>query len=98
MSYEIRLREEAEIDLAEASTWYQHQQEGLAHEFLDEVLSLLKSVQDRPLSYPVIHRELRRAIINRFPFCIFFRVEPDTIIIFAIMHATRNPARWQERT
>jgi len=62
MTYEIRFREEAENDLAEAAAWYQRQQAGLGHEFLDEVFSLLQSIQERPLSYPTICREIRRAI------------------------------------
>lgn len=68
MTYDIRLREEAENDLTEAAVWYQQQQPGLGHEFLDEALALLQSIQDRPLSYPIVYREARRALISRFPF------------------------------
>ena len=98
MSYEIRLREEAEHDLSEASTWYQQQQPGLGHEFLDEVLSTLQSIQGRPLSYPVIYRETRRAFTGRFPFGVFYQIQSDTIVVFAILHASRSPYRWRQRT
>ena len=98
MSYEVRLREEAEHDLSEASIWYQQQQPGLGHEFLDEVLSTLQSIQDRPIIYPVVYRETRRALTKRFPFCVFYQIQSDTIIVFAILHASRNPYRWRERT
>ena len=98
MTYEIRLREEAENDLAEASSWYQQQQIGLGHEFLDEVLSILHTIQERPLSYPIIYRELHRAIVQRFPFCIFFKIHDGQIIVFAVLHASRNPRTWRERT
>jgi plasmid stabilization system protein ParE len=98
MSKEIRLREEAEADLSEAANWYQQQQRGLGYEFLDEVLVLLQSIQDHPLAYPIVHREVRRALTNRFPFGVFYRVEFELIIVFAIMHASRNPGRWQRRT
>ena len=98
MTYEIRLREEAENDLAEASSWYQQQQIGLGHEFLDEVLSILHSIQEGPLSYPIIYREFHRAIIRRFPFCVFYKIHTDQIIVFAVLHASRNPQTWRERT
>ena len=39
MNYEVRLRPEAEEDLADASAWYEEQRQGLGHEFLDEVLN-----------------------------------------------------------
>ena len=42
MNYDVRLREEAEIDLTEASIWYQEQQPGLGHEFIHEVSSTLQ--------------------------------------------------------
>jgi plasmid stabilization system protein ParE len=98
MKYETRLREEAENDLADASSWYQQQQSGLGHEFLDEVLSVLHAIQDRPHSYPIIYREFHRAIIHRFPFCIFYKFQGDQIVVFAVLHASRNPQTWRERT
>jgi len=98
MIKEIRLREEAELDLSEAAIWYQQQQRGLGHEFLDEVFELSQSIKDHPFAYPVVHREVRRALTHRFPFGIFFRVEEEIIVIFAIMHASRDPSRWKERT
>jgi len=67
MIKEIRLREEAEVDLSEAAIWYQQQQRGLGYEFLDEVLELSQSIKDHPLAYPIVHREVRRALTHRFP-------------------------------
>ena len=98
MIKEIRLREEAEADLSEAAIWYQQQQRGLGDDFLDEVLTLSQSIKEHPLAYPVVHREVRRALTSRFPFGVFYRVEKEIIIIFAIMHASRDPSRWKERT
>jgi len=98
MTKEIRLRDEAEADLNEAAIWYQQQQGGLGNEFLDEVVSLLQSIQQHPLAYPVIHRETRRALMRRFPFGVFYRVENEYIVVVAIIHASRHPRRWQIRT
>ena len=44
MILEVRLRPEAEQDLADASAWYEEQRQGLGHEFLDEVLTMFSSV------------------------------------------------------
>ena len=98
MIREIRLREEAEADLSEAAIWYQQQQKGLGYNFLDEVLTLSQSIKEHPHAYPIVHREVRRALTNRFPFGIFYRVEEEIIVIFAIMHASRDPNRWKGRT
>ena len=98
MTFEIRLRPEAEHDLADAAAWYEEQREGLGHDFLDEVLTMLSSIADTPLVYPELHRNTRRAVIHRFPFSIYFRLENATIVVLAIMHGSRNPRRWKSRT
>ena len=98
MTKEIRLREEAETDLDEASVWYQQQRRGLGDEFLDEVRTLSRSILQNPLAYPIVYRNTRRALTKRFPFGLFYRVEPEYIVVVAIMHASRNPSRWKERT
>lgn len=93
----IRLREEAEQDLVVAASWYERQRIGLGSEFLDEVLAALESVAGQPRMYPVIHRNTRRALMRRFPFGIFYRIESRHVVIVAIMHASRHPTRWQRR-
>jgi toxin ParE1/3/4 len=98
MTKEIRLKEEAEADLEEASVWYQQQQRGLGYEFLDEVVSLLRSIQQNPFGFPIVHRNTRRALTKRFPFGAFYRVESEHIVVLAIMHASRHPNRWKVRT
>ena len=98
MTFEVRLRPEAEQDLSDAATWYEEQRQGLGHEFLDEALTMLSTVAETPLMYPNIHRNTRRAVIHRFPFCIYYRVKDTTIVVVAVMHGSRNPRRWKNRT
>jgi len=95
---EVRLRPEAEQDLADAAAWYEEQRQGLGHEFLDEVLTMLSRIAETPMMYPNVHRNARRAVIHRFPFGVYFRVEHATIVVVAVMHGSRNPRRWKNRT
>ena len=67
MNYTIRLREEAELDLEEAASWYESQRPGLGRDFLDTVLEMLDSIEQRPMSYPILHRNTHRAVLPRFP-------------------------------
>ena len=94
---EIRLRPEAEQDLADAAAWYEEQRPGLGHEFLDEVEATLSSITEAPLMFPSVHRNTRRAVIHRFPFGVYFRADGPSIIVIAIMHGSRNPRRWKSR-
>ena len=97
MTLELRLRAEAELDLADAALWYEGQCPGLGHKFLDEVLAVFSSIPKMPLSCQVVHRNTRRALVHRFPFGIYYRVEGDTIVVVAVMHGSRNPRRWKSR-
>jgi len=98
MTLELRLRPEAELELADAATWYEEQGQGLGHQFLDEVLAVFSTITETPLMYPIIHRNTRRALIHRFPFGVYYRVEASTIVIVSVMHGSRNPRRWKGRT
>lgn len=36
---------------------------------------------------------MRRCLIKKFPFGIFFSIEPDHILVVSIFHSRRNPNR-----
>jgi len=98
MRLPVRIREEAEVDLSDAAIWYEQQRLGLGQEFLGQVQSVLDSLPDHPNMYPVIHKTVRRALLGRFPFGVFYSVERQFILVYAVMHARRHPHRWQGRT
>ena len=41
---------------------------------------------------------VRRALIHRFPYCVFYIVIERKISVLAVMHAARNPEQWKART
>nr|VFJ96960.1 MAG: Plasmid stabilization system protein ParE [Candidatus Kentron sp. H]VFJ97570.1 MAG: Plasmid stabilization system protein ParE [Candidatus Kentron sp. H]VFK03006.1 MAG: Plasmid stabilization system protein ParE [Candidatus Kentron sp. H] len=94
----MHLRPEAEADIEEAARWYERQRDGLGDEFLDEASTTLAAISDNPSLYPVVHGNIRRALIHRFPFGMYYRVEEETIVVVAVMHGSRHPRRWQKRT
>ena len=97
MSYPIRLRDEAERDIALAASWYEEQREGLGQEFLDELLATLGTIAVQPRAYPVLHRGVRRALMRRFPFGVFFQTTPSDILVVAVFHGSRHPRGWRRR-
>ncbi len=48
MTYIVRLREEAELDLEDAASWYESQRSGLGQDFLDTVLQSLELIGQNP--------------------------------------------------
>lgn len=98
MTLEIRLQSAAESDLAEATTWYENQQRGLGAAMLAEVERGFDAIRTTPQRFPLVHGNIRRMLIARFPFGIFYQqVDAACIVVFAVMHASRDPGRWQQR-
>lgn len=98
MSLKVYLRPEAEADIEDAATWYDRQRKGLGQEFLDDVLVALDTISENPNIYPVVYRQSRRAVVRRFPFGIFYRVDEGLVVVLAVMHGSRHPRRWKKRT
>jgi len=98
VTFAIRLRAEAENDIHDAAVWDESQRLRLGHDFLDAVEDSFTRIFENPLQFPILHRGARRALLSRFPFGVFFRIKNQTIVVLAVMHASRNPTRWRDRT
>lgn len=50
-----------------------------------------------PLAGSPSFSNTRRVIVKGFPFSIFYRPEPDGIIVFALAHHAKRPGYWRAR-
>ena len=97
MSFALTIRPEAETDLAEACRWYEERRHDLGSESPISVEATLESIQRHPQSFPVVHSQIRRALLRRFPYGVFYVVEEHAVAVLAVFHASRDPNRWQNR-
>lgn len=97
MSYPIDFRLEAEKELRDARDWYRSRAFELGEDFLDRVDEALERISQFPRSAPVVHRNIRRQLLERFPHSILYVVEPDRIVVLAVFHGRRDPAVWKGR-
>jgi plasmid stabilization system protein ParE len=95
--YRLLVRRLAKTDVRAAARWYELQQPGLGREFVAEVDAALNRVAENPLQYQALHRETRRAIVRRFPYAVFYRVEASSIVVFCVSHLHRDPMAWKYR-
>ena len=93
----LEILPEAAWDLEEGTNWYESQRSGLGLSFTDEARSLLIRIEENPLQFPVIYRDARRVLMNRFPFAVYFRLIDDAALIVAVMDLRRKASRWQRR-
>src|SRR5215510_4054160 len=97
MKPRLFLEDEARDDLVDAFHWYDGQRAGLGSEFLAAVAFVLERIEENPLAYPIVRGATRRILVRRFPYSVFYVVDPDLIAVTAVMHGRRDPARWQKR-
>ena len=88
---EVVVRPEAEAEIAEAYRWYESKVEGLGLEFLRALDASLSTIQRHPSAYAAVHKQMRRAVLRRFPYSVIYLSENDTIIVLACFHASRDP-------
>ncbi|HEX9668274.1 MAG TPA: type II toxin-antitoxin system RelE/ParE family toxin [Thermoanaerobaculia bacterium] len=93
----VVLRRAAKLDLLEARNWYEERQPGLGDAFLDEVEAVLQSLPEYPEMHPRVERRVRRAVLNRFPYGLFYEINGETIGVLAVLHGARSPEHWRRR-
>ena len=47
--------------------------------------------------YAKILHDARRAPVRRFPYSVFYKVEPERVVVISVFHGRRDPKVWQER-
>jgi toxin ParE1/3/4 len=97
MSLGLIVQPEAELDINDAYAWYEERSPGLGEQFLGAVDNAPVLVTREPEIFQRLHRSVRRALIHRFPYGIFYTIEPNRIVVFAVMHTARHPSRWKQR-
>lgn len=88
---------DAREDLKLAIRYYERQRRYLGRRFVAGVVEAIDVIVDRPNSFPLLHDDVRRAIVSKFPYGVFFRLPPDTIRIIGIIHLHRDPRVWRGR-
>ena len=83
--------------MAEAIQWYEEQSRGLGGEYLRAVEIGIASAGRHPLLYVKVYKSVRRVILRRFPFALFFVIKDDSVIILACLHGRRQPDRFKSR-
>lgn len=88
---------QAEKELEQAADWYSQQAIGLDVEFLGEFDAAVNLVKAFPNLFQEILPNVRRALLNRFPYGVFYRVERGQILILAVAHLKKKPLYWTAR-
>ena len=97
MKLRISVRPEAQSEIKETALWYESRLRGLGSRFRDELRATLNHISDNPLRFPSIGEGVRRALLHRFPYALYFVIKSDVVIIVAVLSQHRRPGSWQNR-
>lgn len=97
MERRLRLSAAAEQDLRQARSWYQQHAVHVDQRFRRSVGETLRTIERNPRLYALVHRDVRRAPVRRFPYSILYRDLDPTILVIAVLHQARDPATWRSR-
>ena len=88
---------EAEIEFNEAIDYYEECKSGLGVEFAYEVHRTIERILKFPNAWQKMEGDIRRSIVNRFPFGVIYYQKEKKIVILAIMQLQRKPRYWKDR-
>ncbi len=97
MTLSAIVRSEAEADIREAKDWYDGISSRLGQRFIAELNRVIALVCEYPEIFALAHKALRRALLQGFPYALYYRVDVESIVIFALFHQARDPDLIKQR-
>jgi plasmid stabilization system protein ParE len=102
MNSSLRFTHAAEIDYYDSLRWYEERQLGLGARFEEAIDRAMLQIRKSPEAFsgPRVFIEgltLRRFVVQRFPFLIFYVAKDFEVIVVAVFHTSRNPEEIKER-
>lgn len=97
MSLPIILEDDAQAEYDEAFDWYDARSAVKAVEFEQAVEAVLTRIGAQPRAHAVVYKDVRRALVRGFPYCVYYAEEPQQVVVISVFHTSRDPAIWQGR-
>jgi len=95
MRYEFHPEALEEYD--EAALWYAEREPALALRFIEAVEDAIGRILEAPTRWRGIEEDVRRCLTRVFPYGVLYTIEPDFVLIVAVMHCSREPGYWKQR-
>ncbi len=97
VSLPVLLSPEARAEFDEAYDWYEGKAPGLGEAFAEQVQRVFDRIALMPRMHAIVLRNVRKAVVTRFPYCVFYREEAACVRVLCVFHTSRDPRIWQGR-
>ena len=88
----IRILASASRDLVDGFRFYEKQAAGVGEYFIDSLYADIDSLLVNAGMHSVHFGKYHRLLSKRFPFAIYYRVENQEALVYAVLDCRRNPA------
>lgn len=93
----LEFHPQAELEFIEEAAYYELQVPGLGRRFENEVRRATDLLLEQPeIGHPA-DPDLRKFVLNRFPFTLYYSVASDVVRIEVVAHQVRGPDYWRSR-
>ncbi|HBA26096.1 MAG TPA: type II toxin-antitoxin system RelE/ParE family toxin [Nitrospinae bacterium] len=93
----IIIHEDAEKELWHATDYYEDKVVGLGLDFENEIQKALISIQENPKRYIETEYRVRKYLLQKFPYFVYYIEFEEYIWIVAFAHTSRKPFYWEKR-
>jgi plasmid stabilization system protein ParE len=98
MRRQVIFDREARLEFEDAIEWYDEREPGLGDRFKAEVNATIQRILEDPERFPFSGRTIHKARVETFnKYNVHFRIKPDFIVLVAVFHGARKPARLRRR-
>lgn len=88
---------EARDDIDEAFAAYEARAVRLGNRFLDSLARTVRFIESNPQLYGEVAPGIRAALTKRFPYVVYYRIDPTAVVVVAVRPGREDPAVWQGR-
>lgn len=88
---------EALAEYEAAARYYAERDPALAMRFVAAIEDAIDRILDSPTRWRVLDEDVRRCLTRVFPYGVLYTIEPDFVLIVAVMHCSRQPGYWTGR-
>ena len=97
MSLPVVVEDVAQAEFDEAFDWYDARSAARSTQFAVEVRAVFTRIGAHPRAHTVVYKDVRRAVVPGFPYCVYYFEEPQQVVVISVFHTSRDPAIWQGR-
>jgi toxin ParE1/3/4 len=94
---EVTIHPAAEGEYQTALAWYFERSPQAAERFEVAFDRALTSIRSNPTVFPLCDDRHRFVLLNRYPYCLVYRVDGESVRVIAVVHSKRRPDSWSGR-